>query len=247
MNIPRDQIEWRPVRYLRQGQSFNYDYQMTLNRPLSDWDVWDYWEVVRVESMRKHLKPGNVLFDVGTEQGWCNLVYAQMVGPENIVLMEPTPEFWPNIQALWEKNFGEILPKGYYQGLLSDKTTDERPISTTWPECSAGDLIDRNSYKLIHEHGNVIPQITIADYVRKSGIVPDALTIDVEGAELLVLMGAEEILKSHDLKVWVSEHDDLALANYNVKPDDVKNYMASLGYVMEDLGTDHERHVYYHK
>lgn len=248
MFIPLDQVQWKEVKYLRQGESFNYDYHLLLNEPLASWDVYDYWERERVESMRDHLKLGDVLFDVGTEQGWCNIVYAHIVGPANMVLIEPTPEFWPNIRAIWEKNFGTILPKGYYDGLISDQNTDMRPITNQpWPDSSKGDLIDRNSYKLIHEHGDVIPQMTIDHYVEFTGNVPDALTIDVEGAELLVLTGAVKTLKHNYVKVWVSEHDDLALRDYGIADDRVPKFMASLGYQGEILATDHERHAYYHK
>lgn len=249
MNIQQDNIKWKKVNYLRQGQSFNYDYQIWMNEPLASWDVYDYWEKERVLSMREHLKKGDVLFDIGTESGWCNLVYASMVGPENMVLIEPTPEFWPNIKALWDKNYPHILPKGTYSGLFSNKTTDDRDINPyiVWPKDVEGDLIDKNSYKYIHEHGNVIPQMTLDDYVLKTKINPNALTIDTEGSELLILHGAENTLKSQSLKVWISEHDDMALRDYNVKKGQLETYMGSLGYKREYLAVDHEVHAYYHK
>ncbi len=245
MFIPKDQIEWKKVGYLRQGETRDYDYSLILNEPLASWDVWDYWERARVESMREHLHIGDVLFDVGTEQGWCDLAYAQMVGPENMVLVEPTPEFWPNIQALWEKNYPTKKPLNCFNGFFSDKTTNKEVLSEReFPAAADGDLIDKNSYRYIHQDKN-IPQITIDDFITKTNIHPTALTIDVEGAELLVLRGAEKTLSGYNVKVWVSEHDDLAEQNYHVTPDGVKDFMEFLGYKREVLSTDHERHVYY--
>lgn len=245
--IPKDKIEWKKVKYLRQGESFNYDYEFWLNQPLASWDVWDYWERERIESMRSNLKKGDILFDIGTESGWCNLVYASMVGPENMVLIEPTPEFWGNIKALWEKNYN-VPPLACYNGLISNKTTNESVLPrNTFPPEADGDIIDRNSYRYIAQDGETIPQITIDDFVKLTGIVPTALTMDTEGAELLILKGAENTLKSHDIKIWVSEHDDLAKRDYNIDPDDIKNYLATLGYTGKILGTDHERHVFYER
>jgi hypothetical protein len=37
--IERSDIEWKSVPYLRQGQSFIYDYTLELNQPLASWDV----------------------------------------------------------------------------------------------------------------------------------------------------------------------------------------------------------------
>lgn len=248
MFIPPDKVEWKLVKYLRQGQSRNYDYELLLNEPLASWDVWDYWEVERVKSMEAHLKEGDILFDVGTETGWCNLVYAKIVGPENMVLIEPSPEFWPNIKSLWQKNFGDVFPLSCYAGFFSDKTNSLEVLPKhTFPSLSDGPLIDKNSYKNISENAHEVPQITIDKYVELTGIVPDAITVDVEGAELLVLKGAEKLLTEKSIHLWVSEHDDLALKGYNTNPDDVANFMQGLGYSREVLGTNHERHVYYHK
>ncbi len=245
--IKTSDIEWKKVGYLRQGQTTAYDYWFYLNEPLASWDVWDYWERERIESMRTHLTQDDILFDIGTEQGWCNLVYATMIKPSNIVLIEPTQEFWPNIKALWRKNYG-VEPLAFYDGLLSDKTTDKRKTGfKQWPKASSGDLIDRNKYQYIHANDEDVPEMTIDDYVRLTGITPTALTMDTEGSELLILKGAEKTLRDNKLKVWVSIHDDLGRRDYDVSPDDTRNFLKSLGYKGEYLATDHEIHEYWHK
>jgi len=248
MFIEKENVQWKQVPYLRQGETRNYDYTLTLNEPLASWDVWDYWERERIESMRTHLSKGDILFDVGTESGWCNLVYAQIVGPENMVLVEPSPEFWPNIKALWEKNFGDVMPMACYAGFFSDRTSNFKvPKRRMFPPESDGALIDKQAYRNIFDNQNKVQQMTIDDFVYFTGIKPKALTIDVEGAEFLVLEGALNLLAGHKMKVWVSEHDDLALNNYGVEEGQVCDFMDSIGYKSEVLATNHERHIYYHK
>lgn len=249
--IPKDKVVWQDTKIIKlntdgPAETHPYKYQFALPYPLSDWDVFDYWEKERFASMEKHLKQGDVLFDIGTEQGWCNLIYAQFCGAENMVLIEPTPEFWPNIKQIWEKN-GMAQPKGFYDGLFSDKTTDDlkKLNATDWPADSEGDMIDRNSYKYIHEHGDVIPQVTIDDYVATTNIVPNALTMDTEGSELLILRGAEKTLKRYHPKVWVSVHPDLGERDYGIKKEDTLAFMEKLGYQSEYLATDHEEHWYF--
>lgn len=255
MFIPKDKIEWKKVKYLKipwqaTDEEADWLYELWMNEPLASWDVFAIWEVERVLSMREHLKKGDVMFDIGTEQGWCDLVYAHIVGPENMVLVEPTPDFWPNIRALWEKNFSEVLPLRCFPGFFSNVSTAKGVLKgRQWPSQSDGDLIDRNSYKNLSDesHAKEVEQISIDDFVEISGVTPAALTIDVEGAELLVLSGARKTLKNNSLKVWVSEHDDLAESGYRVKPGEVATFMGALGYIREELALDHERHVYYHK
>lgn len=240
---PLDEVQWKTVGYLwDEGQP--PEYQLVLPEPLASWDVWEYWERPRVHSLCDHLEQGMVLFDIGTEQGWCNLVYAQFVGPENMVLIEPTQEFWPGIKATWQKN-GYPDPAACYDGLLSDKTTDSRTSFDPWPVACDGDLIDRNKYQYVHEHEAGILEMRLDDLVWFGNTVPDAITIDVEGAELLVLHGAENTLREWHPKVWVSVHPDLMARDYGTGPDELHAFMESLGYRGEHLATDHEQHWMY--
>lgn len=236
-----EKAEWKTVNFIRQGESFNYDYKLVLPEPLASWDVYDYWERERIDSMRDNLSHGETLYDVGTEQGWLNLVYARFVGPENMVLIEPTKEFWPNIKATWEKNF-KSDPAYCYQGLFSNESTNLK-LKKGWPESASGKLIDRNKYQYIHDNEG-IDQIRLDDFANLTKI-PDAITIDVEGAELHVLNGAYNTLKNYKPKVWVSIHPDMMERDYNVTKDQLLKYMTDLGYEPEYLATDHEEHWYF--
>lgn len=234
---------WKSVRFLEKpDETFEYEFELPV--PLADWDVFACWERERFHSMRDNLDLGDVLFDVGTEQGWCNLLYAQFVGPAAMVLIEPTTQFWPNIRQTWDNNY-TLPPKACYHGLLSDITTDKNPSFKVWPQASSGDLIDRRKYEYIHEHSAGIKQLTLDDLVAKSGVVPAAITIDVEGAELRVLRGATDTLLDHQPLVWVSVHPDLLVRDYGTTAEQVHTFMESLGYQATLLATDHEQHWMY--
>ncbi len=235
--IKPEDIEWKKVKYLKEPlgaspQHATWKYEFWLNEPLASWDVFDYWEKERIASMEKHLRKGEILFDVGSEQGWLNLAYAEMVGPENMVLIEPT-------------NYDKS-PLHFYDGLFSNKTTDDRTTSPHfarwWPQASTGDLIDRNKYQYIHENTENVPEMKIDDYVESTGVVPDAITMDTEGSELLILKGAEKTLEEYHPQLFISVHDDLAERDYGVKPGETIDYLKSLGYQDEWLATDHESH-----
>lgn len=246
--IERNDIDWKTVSYLRKGESFDYEYSLVLNEPLASWDVWDYWEKERISSMQKNLTKGEIFFDIGTESGWCNLVYAEIVGPENMVLIEPTPEFWPNIHALWYKRFNND-PLACYAGLISDMTTDNRKGNdlNAWGKNYLGPIVDRNKYIYIHDNTEQIPMITLDDFIRETNIVPDVLNIDVEGAEILVFKGAVDLLTNHNPKIYVSIHDDLGLRDYNTTTDQTIKFLESFGYRGEFLAKNHEEHWFFSK
>ncbi len=81
--------------------------------------------------------------------------------------------------------------------------------------------------KTIHQ----VSSVTLDRFVSQSGIVPDVIKIDVEGAEFLVLQGAERLLSRY--------HPDLILGvhSYWLPPsqtvDEIFEFLARHGYEIE--------------
>lgn len=239
-NSKKDET-FRKIGYLRQGESRNYDYWLNLPEPLASWDVFDYWERPRIESMRDHLKRDDILYDVGAEHGWMSVVFAQMA---RVFLIEPTPEFWPNIYNTWYKNIS-YDPAGCFCGLISDETNfDEKIDYKVWPDVTVGPMIDKNKYLYIDSHEKNTRIITLDELAMRSHIYPTALTIDIEGAELQALYGARELLKTKKPLIWVSIHPDL-MEKYDATPLKLIEWMEIEGYKYEFLGADHERHYFF--
>jgi len=246
--IKPDDVQWKQVRYLKlplsgMDEQVDWAYSFELPEPLASWDVFTNWEKERTLAMAKHLRKGMVLYDVGTEQGWLNLAYAKMVGPENMVLIEPTKVFWPNIKAIWKRNF-DVEPLACIHALIGDKADATFVGGKGFGGLGDGDLIDRNSYTYLHDNAES-SSITTVDALADAVGVPDAITIDIEGAELIALRGAENTLKKHHPIVFVSIHADLGAKDYGLKDGEVQEYLARFGYIGEHLGTDHESHWYF--
>lgn len=216
------------------------------------WDAPSHWERERIDSMRKHLSKGMTLFDVGVEHGWMNILFAQMVDPQNMVLIEPTPGMWQDIALTWRANFPDVEPLACWPGLLgAERVAKRATFQTGWPswvdfngpESPAG--LDYRS--LVEDRdGEKIETSTIDVLAKALKIRVDAISIDVEGAEFEVLKGGVKTLTKDRPLVWVSVHPDMLERNYNV-PDvrTIYQFMADLGYGREYLGTDHEQHHFF--
>lgn len=212
---------------------------------VANWDVYDYWEKCRWDSIEANLHSGDKVLDIGTEHGWMSVVLARLVGEHNLSLFEPSSEFWPNIRAIWEAN-DLTAPEHAWQGFVGAITSPEPPsyVSNSWPVCSIGPLVDGMAYRYLHNIKDVLlnQHITIDAWTELTGSTPNAISIDVEGAELDVLVGAKRVLDTAHPLVWVSLHPDLMGRDYASTPEDVKEYMSGLGYQMDLLCTDHEEH-----
>jgi FkbM family methyltransferase len=215
---------------------------------VADWDggTGDYsirrgWEFERFRSMQENLKYGDVLFEVGAEHGWMSGVLGrEFVGAENMVLFEPSPEFWINIRKVWKYN-GLNEPLGCYQGFVGALTTQEPQKG--WPAAADPDADEHPSMAYRTLGANDVPAtITIDDYVDATGHVPDAINIDVEGAEGIVIAGAVRTLRDYKPLVWVSVHPDLMERDFQATKEEFLEMMTQQNYVGEYLATDHEEH-----
>jgi FkbM family methyltransferase len=221
-------------------------------------DSSDYYEPERCLSMEKNLKQGDTLFDLGVSDGWLSAVYAQFVGAENLCLFEPSPDAWPNIKAIWEEN-KLSTPRSTFCGFVSDKTNLTPTIPDHdlnqrdgWPLPAYSDNLlgddGEMRFRSVKERAHDTPQTTLDDFVARTGIIPHALSVDVEGAETLVLRGAEYVLR--ELKVplvWLSLHTiNGALSyDYNSSKEEVLGIMTSYGYDGTWLADEGDAHWFF--
>lgn len=213
------------------------------------------WEACRFRSMQRELKYGDIFFDVGTEHGAISTVIArEFVGAENMVLFEPSPEFWPNIEKHWRHN-GLNHPLGCWSGFVADTSDPGVSVlaSRVWPDGATADVpeVPGMAYRYLNDSRG-IPKISLDDYIDRSGIHPTAVNIDVEGAELLVLKGLQQELGnrySNLSLVWVSIHPDLMERDFNDTKQELLDYMAArgTGWNATHLGTDHEEHFLFER
>lgn len=207
---------------------------------IADWDAPSHWERERLASMQLHLKQGMVLYDIGVEHGWLSAVYGGFCGYENMVLVEPSPEFWPNIKMTWQMN-GFPGPIGCFQAFAGDKMHG-KPINDVWPASSDGEEVVGMAYRYLNQHAESVSTITIDRIATGTRRPPDAITIDIEGAELLALRGATKTLTKHRPLVWCSLHPDLMERDFGHLESDVHDFMDEHDYHGEHIHTDHEQH-----
>lgn len=222
--------------------NYRQDWTFWLPDSVANWDAISHWERERLASMERWLQPGMVLYDIGTEHGWLSAVYGSFCGHGSMVLVEPSPEFWPNIRLTWQHN-GFTGPLGCYVAFAGEQL-DGEPFSDVWPAESDGDEIGAMAYRYIGQHSG-IPTVTV-DWLAAQAppmAPPDAITVDVEGAELLVMRGAADTLDDHRPPfVWISIHPDLMERDFGHTPDMLHEFMADHGYHGKLLGIDHEEH-----
>jgi FkbM family methyltransferase len=211
------------------------------------WDITNGgWEPERLADMADHLGDGDVIYDIGAEEGDLPALWASWGC--RVVLFEPNPRVWPNIRVIFDGNDLSDRVLASFVGFAGERDyePDSRnrlvrwELAERWPREAYGPVIGDHGFLNLCERPDV-PSITV-DTAASETMSPTAITIDVEGAELRVLKGAVRTLATYRPIVWVSIHPEFMGEMYGDRPDQIHDLMGGLGYEGQHLATDHEEH-----
>ena len=231
----------------------NGRWPLMLPKHRAERESWPYWEATRLAAMHHHIRPGDVVYDVGAEAGDFGALFATW-GAE-VVLIEPNPKAWPTIRAVWEAN--DLEPPSQFAGFLAESAL----VGSLHGICLGGRWIapahdvmeEAHGFYYIGQHQAATMRLDDLSYELgvlsyELGVlsyelgVPDVVTIDVEGGEGHVLRGAYETLRNHKPAVFVSVHPQFMADLYGEHPNQIHDLMGDLGYHGRFLCEDHEQH-----
>ena len=165
-------------------------YRMSIDWNLFRSFVYGTWEPEVTAAIVAAAKPGMTVIDIGAHIGYYTLLFAKCVGAAGQVFaFEPMPENF----ALLQKNIAlNHLP--YVRTLNEAVFSRAGDITVAIPP---GEHLNSGSGSVYVNGGsrNVLVRATSVDlFSQQSGIRPDILKMDVEGAEFDVLMGARDTI-----------------------------------------------------
>jgi FkbM family methyltransferase len=137
---------------------------------------------------RENVKSGNTVLDIGGHIGLFAVVTARLVGPGGKVFsFEPTPFTRNVLQEVVDLNNCsdrvEVRPEAV------SSSSGETTFFDTGNEISNANSLVRTTRSKVEIK---VPLITVDDFAGARELTVNCLKIDVEGAELDVLMGARE-------------------------------------------------------
>ena len=150
------------------------------------------YEADKQRLMGKLVKPGMVVYDIGANAGFYTLALARLVGKEGkVCAFEPLAENTANI--LEHLRLNDCTNTMLYQVAVSDRQG-----------LSAFHIAQSNSMGHLSEGGTYWVPTVALDALLESGKLPlpDAVKMDVEGAESGVLEGANKLLAMR-ATIWI--------------------------------------------
>ncbi|MCI0599284.1 MAG: FkbM family methyltransferase [Beijerinckiaceae bacterium] len=188
------------------------------------------WELDTWQAIAAHLSPRCTFVDVGAHIGYCSLKAAAVVGLEGrVVAIEANPTTVKLLRQNVHANAAAIMVQPL---ACTDSETFVDLFAASDSNSGSSSISQANASQygasLAHYRVQARPLDAILNDL---GILRvDVLKIDVEGAEMQVLLGASHTLM-HYQPVLMIELDDQLLGKLGTSSADICNLLASYGYI----------------
>jgi FkbM family methyltransferase len=188
------------------------------------------WEPASWQAMREHMSTGATFVDVGAQIGYYSLKAATLVGPGgHVIAIEPNPETIGKLEANIQASGAKVI------SVQPVACSDGEAILSLFAaaagntgETSLSKMTAAQSGAVVHTYK--VRARPLDDIIRESGVQRvDVIKIDVEGAEYLVLKGAQQTLARFHPAVLV-EILDHQLRQMGSSATQVRAFLRQQGY-----------------
>lgn len=199
-------------------------HKMSLGPDCLRLSVYGVHEPFSTELVKKEIKEGDVVLDLGANIGYYTLIFARLVGKKGKVFaFEPDP----NNFALLKKN---IEINGYRNVLLVQKAVSDRTgnirLYLSGENADAHSLFESADARTSID----VETVRLDDYFAEFEGTIDFIKMDIEGAEGQAIQGMPTVLKrNHNLKI-MTEFRPLGLERSGTQPQEFLNLLLKEGF-----------------
>lgn len=193
------------------------------------WMAMGLYEPAVANFLTRSLAKGSVFYDIGANAGYYTIMTAKFVGNTGkVIAFDPLPI---NVSTIREQIALNSLDDICIVESLAISDTNgsvqfavpQRNANAHLAEVEAPHIRNHNTYDLIE-----VQSIVLDDYV-KNHPWPSLIKMDIEGAEVRALQGAQNLLHSPNAPVWV------VTAHSSMLSEEVQKIFQQTGYDVRPL------------
>lgn len=187
------------------------------------------YDVTETEIVKREIKRGDVVLDIGANVGFYTLIFARLVGPKGKVFaFEPDPESF----YLLKKN---VEINGYTNVILIQKAVSNSngKLRLYLSELNKGDHRIWDSWE--KRNSIEIESIRLDDYFKNYSEKISFIKIDTQGAEGLVFQGMSDLLKQSNNVIIILEFWPAGLKRTGMDPADFLKLISEHGFKLYQM------------
>ena len=169
------------------------------------------YEPAETDLIKKYVKSGMIVFDLGANIGWFTMILSKLVGNSgHVYSFEPDPDYFQTLKENIQLN--HLTNVSLFQMGVSN-TSGVRNFSLNK---EFGTLVIGSKQK---KDSLQIETTTLDDFCKKNQIKIDFFKMDVEGSEMLVLDGMKESIKNNPDMKFITEFHPNAIRGVGLSPE----------------------------
>ena len=183
------------------------------------------------------LKPRMTFVDIGANSGYYSVLASCLVGEGGrVIAFEPDPE---NLRILRKNIRGNDLHNVMVEACAISSHDEERPLYLS--EINSGDHriyngMDDDFYNAGRPRTKqLVKCMTLDGYFEGTGICPDFIKMDVQGAEHLALLGMRRTLHDSPEVKLLTEYWPHGLVRSGCEPKDFLAELEGLGFIIHTI------------
>jgi len=212
--------------FLIPGLPFNLTLYVNVENPAERAFITTHYEPHVVQYLLRTIKDGWVAFDIGAFIGFYSILLGKLCGKGRVIAFEPIESLQNQILLSAKAN---KLANIHVEPVAVGERSGMRKL---WVHEGANGYFGTSS-SLVRSGGKrerIVKVVSIDEYICVNQLSHvDFIKIDVEGAELDVLIGAKETLK---------QIGPIVLVEFNTAEDQEQGekFLSSIGYVCKEIG-----------
>jgi len=206
------------------------------------------YEATFYQAFTQRIERGMTVFDIGAHVGLFTLAAAKRVGPEGrVYAFEPSPQtaeiLKHHIRLNGWQDRAEVVPAVvcdvdgvvpfYTHGFTMAASVGRENVEVLNPEMLDGPVLKIE-----------LPSVTLDGFCEERNIKPNVVKIDVEGAELLALRGARNLLLNERFSILCEIHPRHMRYCGSALPE-LDEYLAGFGYYLKPLDEPNELGIFH--
>jgi len=186
------------------------------------------YEPFETELVKKEIKKGDVVLDLGANIGYYTLIFAKLVGKRGKVFaFEPDPTNF----SLLKKN---VEMNGYKNVELVQKAVSNKTGKIKLYLCED----NKGDHRIYNSHDGrqsiEIEAIRLDDYFKNYNGAVDFIKMDIQGAEGGAIQGMFNLLKKNNVKI-ITEFWSIGLKRFGIDSEECLKLLIEFGFKLYEV------------
>ena len=192
------------------------------------------YEPFETELVKKEIKKGDVVLDLGANIGYYTLIFAKLVGKRGKVFaFEPDPTNF----SLLKKN---VEMNGYKNVELVQKAVSNKTGKIKLYLCED----NKGDHRIYNSHDGrqsiEIEAIRLDDYFKNYNGAVDFIKMDIQGAEGGAIQGMFNLLKKNNVKI-ITEFWSIGLKRFGIDSEECLKLLIEFGFKLYEVNEQEKK------